>query len=233
MKEDETQISKLKKSPFFENLKNINPKYSLIGCDSTWKTSRNSEYCQKSDTFIIDKIDKFSIRKGANGDLRLGCNKENDLQIVDGSSPNLENSISQSECSDTSRSISSDHTKTSLNVLKVDSDEKIFHNNETETCNDEIIIFERTEYKCPKVRVEKTRNIPRSVKVQRVLNALRICLIIVLLLWSILRANESHILQNYFKIKQKRQPTNYEVSLLFIKNVCRMIFSGVEFLIVI
>lgn len=232
MKEDETQIIKLKKSPFFENLKNINPKYSLIGSDSTWKTSRNSEYCQKSDTFIIDKIDQFSIRKGANGDLRLGCNKENDLQIVNGSSPNHENSISQSECSDTSRSISSDHTKTSLNVLKVDSDEKIFHN-DTETCNDEIIIFERTEYKCPKVHVEKTKNVSRSVKVQRALKALRIILIIVLLLWSILRANESYIFQNYFKIKQKRQPTNYEVSLLFIKNVCRMIFSGVEFLVVI
>lgn len=201
MKDDENQKNKLKKSPFFENLKIINPKYSLTVSDSKWKTSRNGEYCQKSDTFIIDKMEK--------------CNKVNDRQIVDGE-PNQ----SQSDCSDTSRNASNDHTKTSLNVLKVDSDG-------TETCNDDIVIFERTEYKSPKERVEKSKHIHRSVKVQRVLKALRICLLILLLIWSILRANESHIFQNYFKIKQKRPPTNYEVSLLFIKNVGRMIFSGV------
>lgn len=221
----ETDISnhKLKKSPFFENLKNINPKFSVVsGNDSTRKkVNRNLEYRRKSDTFIVDHREKRSEWQGVNDGLRLECNKENEL----------ENSVSPSECTDdlykTNRT--GCHAKTMLDVLNTDSDGDVFHGSDTETCQDEIVIFERAEYRCPKEeKFEKSKSVHRSVNVQKVITVLGICLLILLLIWLVLYFKMGHNFLNYFKIKKKRQPTNYEVSLLMLKNVCRLIYSGVD-----
>lgn len=213
----------MKKSPFFENLKNINPTYcNVIVNDAARKASKKLDYCQKSQTFVEDKKEKLSVWKGLSRGQRLDCNKENDLEIVD--EHKSENGISP-----THHIIPTDHTKTLLNVLNVESDGNVFDGPDTETCNDDIVIFERTPYKCRKVdRVEDTQNIRRSVNVQKVFNVLRICFIILLLTSAIFCTTVAPTFLNYFKVKTQRQPTNYEVSLLLIKNVGRLISSGVD-----
>lgn len=229
MREADVSQNRPKKGPFFENLKNINPKYCLIGNGSARKASRSDDVRRKSDTFIVDKGETFSASKGDYGDLRSECNKENDHRQNVHDEPNLENSITLSECNDNSLSqtqptiSNDDHTETFSY-----SDGDIFHSDDTETCNDDIVIFERTEYKSPKAQAEETKKITRPVTAQKVLYILGISLTILLLIWSIVRLKEVNIFVNYFKIKEKPQPTNYEISLLFVNNVCRLISSGVD-----
>lgn len=257
MKEAEVPKNKPNKGPFFENLKNINPKYSPIRNNSTQRrNSKSKEYCQKSDTRINDKRGGFCVCREAKEVSRLGSNQESDLH----NEPNFDSNISHSLCSENlsqnSLNISSDH-KTSL---KVSDEEDAFYSNNTETCNDDIVIFERTEYKRPQVPVEKAENVSssrfqkddvvlfertenkcpqvpvekteqvHSCRFQNVLKILMIILIMLPLIWSFLSLIETHSLFNLLKIKTKRQPTNYELSLLFIKNFGRLISSGVDYM---
>lgn len=228
MREHEFSKNKPKKGPFFENLKNINPKYSSIG-NNARKSSKSNDNYRKSDTFIVDKNETFSALNGVNVDSRSECNKENDDLPNVNDKPNVENSVTLSVHVDNNISqihptiSSEDHTETFH-----DSDADIFRSNDTDTCNDDIVIFERTEYKSPKAQAEKTKPDLRPVTAQRVLSILGISLIILLLIWSILRVKDGNIFLNYFKIKKKREPTNYEMSLSFVNKVCRLISSGVD-----
>ncbi|XP_037039319.1 uncharacterized protein LOC119076582 [Bradysia coprophila] len=202
-----------KKVPFFENLKASNPKYSLTGDASATLRSR------KSGTFIVDD-DKLSVWTGGTGGRRLDFNEESDLKRED-VGHDVKNRLSSTDCSD---NLSQNHEftrgdngNTSLNDLKIDGD------------TDDIVIFERTDYSCPKVhQAEKAEKIPKSINIKKMLLIiLGISFIISLVIWSIFRFNLEQIFLNYFNVHTKQQPTNYEVSLRFVKNVCRLI--GLEY----
>ncbi len=204
------------KGPFFENLKNINPKYNSNGNDST--TDRNNQYYSKWDTFIVDNKDKLSVWKEATDDLRLESNKEDDLKIED-SNDDLKNWIPLTNDSNGSPS-PTDRTVPGDNVPNVTS------YTDTDTYNDDIVIFERLS--CSNLQTEKVKKAPKSITTKKLLIALGITFIISLMIWSMIRLNVEYTFLNYFNVKVKRKPTNYEVSLLFIKNVCRLFSSGIE-----
>lgn len=212
----------LKKIPFFENLLIKNPNHCFT------RKYRNEEMCSKSDTFIVSKRQLNKEHEVVKDFPRLEHNTKNNREILVGQT-NVYNSMSSSVNTEYINEATR-NSKPSLGVLNGDGDNDQCDSNNSETYNDDIVIFERGDYKCPKNCVENKRwnTESNSVKVQKMFNILGICTLLLLMTWLFVQLKATNIFLNYFKIKEKRQPRNYEVSLLFIKNVFQIIFSAVN-----
>lgn len=228
MKDVEISNKTLKRARYFENLKIQNPNYNLVRNDITRMVDRSDQLCAKSKT-LINKNKEGEVK-----DFGLSeCNKENDQEIdqeIIASEPRIEKrNLSSLYIDHTSQSPWIDSsTETSADTLATNMASQ-FESKNDETFNDDIVIFERSEYKGSKAHIENVKsNVnSKSVKVQ-ILYILGMCMILLVATGLFLHFNVLHFFLNYLKIKRKPKPTNYEVSLLFIKNVCEIIYSGVD-----
>lgn len=213
---DGSEVSRItsRKVPFFENLKANNPKYSLTSCNCTTARNRNSE------TIHNDKLTAWT------GGFKLDLNK-NDLKTegVESDPKNNLNSTEYSYNSSQSGEFTPDHNISNDSTTDGDAD----------AFNDDIVIFERTDFMCPKAhQVEKVEEVTK-VKVskssktkKRLLIIVAVTFIIPLVIWSILQLKLEQIFLNYFNVHMRHQPTNYEVSLMFVKNIFRLIVSCID-----
>lgn len=230
MEDVEISNKTLQRAPYFENLKIQNPNYNLVRNDTIKIVNRNDQLRSKSNTFIVNKS---IINKGQEDVMdfqKADCNNENYPEIIV-CEPKVEKRKSSSFHIDHVSQTPWDdsNAETSVNILETNITNQ-FASKNAETYNDDIIIFERSEYKCPNARIENvvTNAKSKSVQIYKLLNILGICFILLVVTGLFLHINVVHIFLNYLKIKRKPKPTNYEISLLFIKNLCQIIYSGVD-----
>lgn len=207
-----------------------NPNYKSVRNDVIRTVDRNDQLCAKSNTFIISKSETNEKREEHQDLQKSECsNKNNSKHLV--SEPKIDirksSSLYREHIFQTLPNDSNTEQPINKSVTNITNQ---FENKDADTNNDDIVIFERKEYICPKARTENVESNAKSksVKVQKILNILGICMTLLAVTGLFLHFNVVHLFLTYLKIKRKQKPTNYEVSLLFIKNVFQIIHSGLD-----